>query len=366
MTDDTTDPLEFLRQCSGDPQALGESGTATASGCGGWSACAWTAGCRAGSTPPTCSRRPSSTSPAGSAEYAGSPTMPFFLWLRLVTGQRLQTAAPPAPRGADARRRPRGLAPPRRPAAGHHRLAGRPAPRPVHLGRRRRSQRAELQLRLQEALNGMDPIDREVLALRHFEELTNAETAQVLGHRADGRQQPLRPGLKRLRRCSEDAASSTNRNDPSKPVKSHRRGRWSVREASSPASRHADGLADGARRRRHVPRARARPGGAPGRGVPRPPPRGERPTSAEYTDKYPELAERDPRRLPDAGRDGGGRLRGPASERRHRDRAGGGLGPRRAAAGPARRLPHPPRGRPGRHGRRLRGRAGARSAGTSP
>jgi len=34
---------------------------------------------------------------------------------------------------------------------------------------------------LQEALNGMDPLDREVLTLRHFEELTNAEVAQVLG-----------------------------------------------------------------------------------------------------------------------------------------------------------------------------------------
>ena len=41
--------------------------------------------------------------------------------------------------------------------------------------------RAELKIRLQEALNGMDPLDREVLALRHFEQLTNAETARVLG-----------------------------------------------------------------------------------------------------------------------------------------------------------------------------------------
>jgi RNA polymerase sigma-70 factor (ECF subfamily) len=41
--------------------------------------------------------------------------------------------------------------------------------------------KAELQIRVQEALNSMDPIDREVLALRHFEELSNAETAQVLG-----------------------------------------------------------------------------------------------------------------------------------------------------------------------------------------
>jgi RNA polymerase sigma-70 factor (ECF subfamily) len=41
--------------------------------------------------------------------------------------------------------------------------------------------RVETQLRVQEALNGMDPIDREVLTLRHFEMLTNEETAQVLG-----------------------------------------------------------------------------------------------------------------------------------------------------------------------------------------
>jgi RNA polymerase sigma-70 factor (ECF subfamily) len=41
--------------------------------------------------------------------------------------------------------------------------------------------RAERMLRLQEALNRMDPIDREVLTLRHFEELSNVETAQVLG-----------------------------------------------------------------------------------------------------------------------------------------------------------------------------------------
>ena len=40
--------------------------------------------------------------------------------------------------------------------------------------------RAEAKIRLQEALNGMDPIDREVLALRHFEQLTNAEVARVL------------------------------------------------------------------------------------------------------------------------------------------------------------------------------------------
>ena len=41
--------------------------------------------------------------------------------------------------------------------------------------------RAEHKLILQEALNGMDPIDREVLSLRHFEHLGNDEAALVLG-----------------------------------------------------------------------------------------------------------------------------------------------------------------------------------------
>jgi RNA polymerase sigma-70 factor (ECF subfamily) len=35
--------------------------------------------------------------------------------------------------------------------------------------------------RLEDALNQMDPLDREVLALRHFEELSNTETAAILG-----------------------------------------------------------------------------------------------------------------------------------------------------------------------------------------
>src|SRR5262249_36838277 len=41
--------------------------------------------------------------------------------------------------------------------------------------------RAEHRVIVQEALNSMDPIDREVLALRHIEHLSNDETAQVLG-----------------------------------------------------------------------------------------------------------------------------------------------------------------------------------------
>jgi RNA polymerase sigma-70 factor (ECF subfamily) len=45
----------------------------------------------------------------------------------------------------------------------------------------RAEMRAELNLRVQEALSSMDTHDREVLILRHFEELIKAKAARVLG-----------------------------------------------------------------------------------------------------------------------------------------------------------------------------------------
>jgi RNA polymerase sigma-70 factor (ECF subfamily) len=59
--------------------------------------------------------------------------------------------------------------------------------------------RAEMQLRLQEALNSMEPLDREVLALRHFEELSNSETARVLGIQKSAASNRYIRALKRLK-----------------------------------------------------------------------------------------------------------------------------------------------------------------------
>jgi RNA polymerase sigma-70 factor (ECF subfamily) len=39
--------------------------------------------------------------------------------------------------------------------------------------------RAERLLRVQEALNALEPLDREILSLRHFEDLSHAEAARV-------------------------------------------------------------------------------------------------------------------------------------------------------------------------------------------
>ena len=55
------------------------------------------------------------------------------------------------------------------------------------------------QLRVQEVLNGMDPFDREVLTLRHFEMLTNEETAQVLGIKKTAASNRYIRAMKRLK-----------------------------------------------------------------------------------------------------------------------------------------------------------------------
>ena len=59
--------------------------------------------------------------------------------------------------------------------------------------------RDELLSDLREALDDMDEIDREVLALRHFEELTNNEVAQVLGIQKSAASNRYIRALKRLR-----------------------------------------------------------------------------------------------------------------------------------------------------------------------
>jgi RNA polymerase sigma-70 factor (ECF subfamily) len=64
--------------------------------------------------------------------------------------------------------------------------------------------RAEQLLRLQEALNALDPLDREVLSLRHFEELTRAETAQVLGIGEEAAAKRYIRALKRLKEALAD------------------------------------------------------------------------------------------------------------------------------------------------------------------
>ena len=52
---------------------------------------------------------------------------------------------------------------------------------------------------VQEALNSMDPMDREVLALKHFEQLSISEIAQVLGMSKAGAGSRYLRAIKRLK-----------------------------------------------------------------------------------------------------------------------------------------------------------------------
>jgi RNA polymerase sigma-70 factor (ECF subfamily) len=114
------------------------------------------------------------------ADYLKNPTIPFYLWLRLVTSQKLVLLHRNhlGTKARDVRRQislDRGALPAASSVAMASKLVGREPTPSEAVGE------VEQRRRLQEALDRMNPLDREVLALRHFEQLTNAETAQVLG-----------------------------------------------------------------------------------------------------------------------------------------------------------------------------------------
>ncbi len=114
------------------------------------------------------------------ADFAREPTTSVYLWLRFLTAQKLVDLARRhlGSKMRDARQEI-SLHPGALPQASSVCLAAQllgdfTSPSRAVI-------RAETQFRVQEALNCMDSIDREVLALRHFELLSNGEVAQVLG-----------------------------------------------------------------------------------------------------------------------------------------------------------------------------------------
>jgi RNA polymerase sigma-70 factor (ECF subfamily) len=131
-------------------------------------------------------------------EYVAGPTMPFFLWLRLITGQKL-TQLHRQHLGAKMRDAGREVSLHREPLPEASSIAladgllGRVSAPPDE------AIRAEIKIRLQEALNGMDPCDREVLALRHFEQLSASEAALELGISEEAAKKRHVRAVKRLR-----------------------------------------------------------------------------------------------------------------------------------------------------------------------
>ena len=131
-------------------------------------------------------------------EYLQQPDMPVFLWLRFLTGQRLQLihrhhlGAQMRDAGREVSLH-RGAMPQATSVSLAAQLLGR------FTSVTQAVQRAEMQFILQDAINALDPIDREILALRHFEELSNEETAQVLGIKASAASSRHVRAVKRLR-----------------------------------------------------------------------------------------------------------------------------------------------------------------------
>jgi RNA polymerase sigma-70 factor (ECF subfamily) len=113
-------------------------------------------------------------------EYVKKPEAPFYLWLRCLAERKLH-ALHRRHLGTHKRNAKRevslyegGMAEASSVMLAAHLLGALTAPTQALL-------RAELQAQVQQALEEMEPIDREVLALRHYEQLSNREAAELLG-----------------------------------------------------------------------------------------------------------------------------------------------------------------------------------------
>jgi RNA polymerase sigma-70 factor, ECF subfamily len=131
-------------------------------------------------------------------EYVAEPKLPFYLWLRHLTLLKL----------AEIHRRHLGtqLRDADREVTLHR--GGLPEADSVSLAAHLLGQlttpseaavKAEMRLIVQDALNAMDSIDREVLALKHFEQLSTSEIGEVLGMSKAGAGSRYLRAIKRLR-----------------------------------------------------------------------------------------------------------------------------------------------------------------------
>ena len=130
-------------------------------------------------------------------DYLRKPDMPFFLWMRFLTNQRLAALCRHhlGVQARDVRREvplQRGSPGATSVALAHCLSAHATTPSMAAM-------RGERKARLEEALDEMDPTDREVLALRHFEQLSNAEAAGELGINAAAASKRYVRALRRLK-----------------------------------------------------------------------------------------------------------------------------------------------------------------------
>lgn len=139
-------------------------------------------------------------------DYTENQEMPFFLWLRFITvqklfqlhrkhlgvkardaGKEISIFAGPHPQATSA-------------VLAAHLLGKHTSPSIAAM-------RAEATMRIENALNSMSDVDREVLALRRFERLQNEEVAKLLNISKTAASNRYIRALERLRQAVEGAGS---------------------------------------------------------------------------------------------------------------------------------------------------------------
>ena len=140
------------------------------------------------------------------ATYLQEEKMPFFLWLRFISLQKLFQLHRQH-LGVQARDASREVSidVAARPAATSAVLAANLLGQ--HTSPSRAAMRAEAARQVEQALNSMTEMDREVLALRRFEKLSNQEVAEVLNISKTAASNRYIRALERLRSEVEDSQS---------------------------------------------------------------------------------------------------------------------------------------------------------------
>ena len=144
-------------------------------------------------------------------EWLDGEEMPLHLWLRLLTGQRLMqlhrlhlgAAMRDAGREVSIER---GRAPDASAATLASAIADSGALTPSGI-----ASQAECVARLRTALESMKADDREVIVLRHFEQLSNADVAQILGLSAPGASLRYMRAARRLREIVAEISGGDSR-----------------------------------------------------------------------------------------------------------------------------------------------------------
>lgn len=141
-------------------------------------------------------------------QYLEEPKLPFYLWVRHMAGLKLAEAhRRHFHTKARSIEREFSLDANGFPSADSASLAGELAGRLSTPSQA--AVKAELRAQVQQALEKLDPIDREVLGLKHFEQLSTSEIATVLGLSKAGAGSRYLRAIKRLRQLLAEISGTT-------------------------------------------------------------------------------------------------------------------------------------------------------------